>query len=741
MNRYSKKLFIYLLVIFLLALFSSIANAGPKTKYYLDSDIDTYGDPDVWVRDTSPPPGYVLDNTDCDDSDPDVNPGMTEVCGDGIDNNCDTQIDEGCSGGMETYYLDSDIDTYGDINNWVEDTSQPPGYVLDSTDCDDSDPDVNPGAEEICGDGIDQDCDGEDPACSAGKGKEYYYRDADIDGYGDPNDMVIQRNQPEGYVNNNVDCDDTDPNVNPGEAEVCGDGIDNNCDTQIDEGCATYTYYLDFDTDTYGDINNWIEDPSPTPPAGYVVDNTDCDDSDINVNPGADEIPDDGIDNNCDGLFEDTYYEDSDTDTYGNSAVSQVATSQPVGYVLDDTDCDDTDININPGAEEICGDGIDQDCDGSDAICYTMFEQTYGGPAWEKGNSTLEADDGGYIITGIEADVSPTPFNSLFIKKTDEFGNELWHNLYTSTVSVGHAEGMSIQKTADDGYIVLGSAGDFDSDIYDMFLLKVDANGVEQWSNSYGTVENQEHGVSLAVMPSGYALLATTELPGGVTVMQLITTDLSGNETSNNTYLIPLTTTEGKQVICTSDGNNLLLLGTVCFGGPGTEETYLVKTDLLGNELVSRPFWCHGEQKGVAIQETTWGNYAVLALIRWSEPGRFLEMTEVEPVFLDDLSHLNVMGPPEMIAKDMKALPDGLFAITGSLPLPGGEEITTLLKCDIDGWVTWEMTYPILGSHNVPENLQLTSDGGFVLTGWMTFFGPEGTDIFLLKTDPVGNTY
>ncbi|MBW3563151.1 MAG: S8 family serine peptidase [Acidobacteria bacterium] len=90
------------------------------------------------------------------------------------------------------------------------------GYCA-SDDCDDNDASVNPGASEVCGDNIDNDCDGSvDEGCST-------CTDADGD----------------GWCAEDGDCDDSNAGVNPGETEVCGDGIDNDCDGSVDEGCST----------------------------------------------------------------------------------------------------------------------------------------------------------------------------------------------------------------------------------------------------------------------------------------------------------------------------------------------------------------------------------------------------------------------------------------------------------------------------------------------------------------------
>ncbi|MFT5684313.1 MAG: hypothetical protein ACI8RZ_005254, partial [Myxococcota bacterium] len=131
---------------------------GVTTTYYADDDGDSFGDAADATDACSAPSGTVTDATDCDDTESASNPGETEVC-DEIDNDCDGDTDEGVT---TTYYADDDADGYGDASDTTEDCSVPSGHSADSTDCDDTDAAINPGATEPCG-GVDLDCDGTDP--------------------------------------------------------------------------------------------------------------------------------------------------------------------------------------------------------------------------------------------------------------------------------------------------------------------------------------------------------------------------------------------------------------------------------------------------------------------------------------------------------------------------------------------------------------------------------------------------
>ncbi|MGB0588895.1 MAG: MopE-related protein [Myxococcota bacterium] len=239
---------------------------------------------------------------DCNDNNEFINPGVEESCDDGKDNDCDPETPDVC--------IDPcDVDGDGYIS--VE--------CADGNDCDDNDKLVHPEAEEVCDDDKDNDCNPETP--------DQCEDPCDVDG--------------DGYISvecaDGNDCDDNDKLVHPEAEEICGDDKDNDCNPETSDEC---------------------QDPCDADGDGYIsvecADGNDCDDNDKLVHPEAGEICGDDKDNDCNPETSDECQDPCDADGDGYASVE----------CADGNDCDDNDKLVHPGAEEICGDGKDNDCSG-----------------------------------------------------------------------------------------------------------------------------------------------------------------------------------------------------------------------------------------------------------------------------------------------------------------------------------------------------------------------------------------
>lgn len=341
-------------------------------RCFLDSDDDGYrptgtefiDSVDIDCQDSGEALAITPDG-DCHDEDATIHPNATDVCN-GVDDNCNGAIDDNLIF-TTAWYRDLDADTYGNPNSSQSACFQPSGYVSNKTDCNDNDAQIHPGSVEGVGDGIDQNCDG----------LELCYVDADDDGFIPNTTLVIASADADCQDGTEAasslpsgDCNDANAAVKPGATELCN-GVDDDCDSSIDDGVLT-TYYRDADQDGFGTSSS-ITQACSLPP-GYVTNSQDCNDSSSAIKPTSSELTGDGIDQNCDG--KETCYVDGDKDNYRPDSTTTIASNDAdcddSGEALSTRpsgDCNDANAAINPGAAELAGDNVDQDCNGKE-LCY-----------------------------------------------------------------------------------------------------------------------------------------------------------------------------------------------------------------------------------------------------------------------------------------------------------------------------------------------------------------------------------
>ncbi|NRD46125.1 MopE-related protein [Corallococcus exiguus] len=328
--------------------------------WYRDADGDGYGSPNDTKQSGVQPQGYVDNASDCDDTRSNVRPGASEVC-DGVDNNCNAQVDEGVGA---NWYRDADGDGHGNPSQSTAACGQPTGYVSNSSDCNDTNAGIRPGAPEVC-DLIDNNCDGQSDETLP---KQLWCQDSDGDGLCSPAGHTFACMKPPGYIapNNTLDCNDHDASVGGLTTyyrDADGDGFgngqvtaqsclpiaghvtnDDDCDDSTPSIGAPAVYYQDADHDGLG--NGQASIHACDQPQGYTLNASDCDDTNIYIGRPS------------------RWFRDLDTDGYGDPYDWHFACSyQADGYVQVAEDCDDADSTIRPGAEELC-DGQDNNCDG-----------------------------------------------------------------------------------------------------------------------------------------------------------------------------------------------------------------------------------------------------------------------------------------------------------------------------------------------------------------------------------------
>ena len=261
------------------------------------------------------------------------------------------------------------------------------------------------------------------------------------------------------------------------------------------------------------------------------------------------------------------------TKTFGSGVGTSVQQTTDGGYIITGYHLASTNGGSDVHLIKTDENGIEQ------------WNQTFGGTGDERVYSVQQATDGGYIITGYtesfgngEADV--------WLIKTDESGNQQWSQTYGGNYK---DEGYSVEQTTDGGYIIAGKIRQQGSSNYDVYLIKTDGNGVEQWSQTYGGAGFSDAGRSVQqTTDGGYTIAGDTYSFGnGSSDVYLIKTDGNGVEQWSQTYG-GIDYELGYSVQQTTDGGYIITGSTYSFGNGAPSAIWLIKT--VGQSILSTSF-------------------------------------------------------------------------------------------------------------------------------------------------------
>ncbi|UEC42621.1 MAG: hypothetical protein METHAR1v1_760006 [Methanothrix sp.] len=357
-----------------------------------------------------------------------------------------------------------------------------------------------------------------------------------------------------------------------------------------------------------------------------------------------------------------------------------------------------------------------------------VWSIAFGGPGFEVGTSIIEKTDGGYIIAGATNSWGRGGYDA-WLLSTDPKGIEIWNETHGGP---GDEEAMAVVATVDGGYAITGGTNSFGAGDFDIWLIKTDSTGVEEWNRTYGgpgydwaySIEKAKDG--------GYLILGeTTSLGAGGMDLWLIKTDSLGAPVWNRTF--GGGEDDGGRSIQETDDGGYIITGFSESFGRGGMDLWLLKVDSDGNEEWNRTFGGSKDDMGQSVRQTKDGGYVLAGGA--NSPSTATPPTGDAWLIRTDRSGTPIWGriysfgdASYDLATTVRETDDGGFIVAGRSS--EGKSSAWLIKTDDAGMKEWEVVYKESGREE-GSSVLVAGDGSYVTTGWTTSAGSP--DLWLAK--------
>jgi hypothetical protein len=396
-----------------------------------------------------------------------------------------------------------------------------------------------------------------------------------------------------------------------------------------------------------------------------------------------------------------------------------------ITMVFHPTTCGNTIVRITTDFDATAYSRIQQYSVGNPPL--EQWNSTHGGELNDQGKYVEQTIDEGYIIVGQTGSYGAGGYD-IWLIKTNAQGVEQWNSTFGGS---NNDFGSSVLQQTNGGYIIIGRTYSYGAGNGDIWLIKTDSTGHMTWNTTFGGTGVEYGSFLQQTNDGGYILVGGTSSYGaGHTNVWLIKTDANGKETWNKTYGVTNKETSATSVQQTSDGG-YIVTGSITTDIYPTLNVWLLKTDANGNKLWEKNFGDEFDEWGSCVQQTSDNGYIIAA----NKENDFW------------LIKTNSLGSEEWNKKyDHSQSPDrcssvqetieGGFILTGYAYVSSLGDRIWLVKTDADGNMQWDMTIGTMSAHGYCGHQ--THDNGFIVVGEIS---GNLMDVYLIKIEPEGLPY